>query len=212
MSNPPHRRRWAARASVASLVAVLGATPAMARELDCFTWVRQAAAHIAPRHSRPHAAHAVPHRVRHIVRAARPHPIATRYVRMPIACPTREAMASPVPGAVPPQTAQALLDDLASRPAAAEAVGVPAAATTPRELDSAPFSPPGGLADGLPLSGVPGGVVLGGGPGSPPDTIPIVVGAPGGPGAVPEPSAWLLMLVGFGAAGGALRRRRIAAP
>ena len=38
------------------------------------------------------------------------------------------------------------------------------------------------------------------------------VGSPGRlPGGVPEPSAWALMILGFGAAGSALRRRRILA-
>jgi hypothetical protein len=33
----------------------------------------------------------------------------------------------------------------------------------------------------------------------------------GGPGAVPEPATWAIMLVGLGLAGAALRRRRAAA-
>ena len=33
------------------------------------------------------------------------------------------------------------------------------------------------------------------------------LGATGGAGAVPEPQAWLLMLIGFGAVGAAARRR-----
>lgn len=36
--------------------------------------------------------------------------------------------------------------------------------------------------------------------------------ADGGAGAVPEPATWAVMLVGFGALGGALRRRRAASP
>jgi hypothetical protein len=54
------------------------------------------------------------------------------------------------------------------------------------------------------------------GPGVPPDVTPIVLLPPDVPpvggtptGGVPEPSAWALMICGFGAVGAALRRRRL---
>ena len=66
------------------------------------------------------------------------------------------------------------------------------------------FSPPGG-----------GGVIVGppGGPGTPPITIeppvtPPIITPPTTP-AVPEPGTWAMMLIGFGAAGVALRRRSL---
>jgi len=61
-----------------------------------------------------------------------------------------------------------------------------------------------------------------GGPGQPPFVAP-PPGPPGGPdrppvqppetppGGVPEPASWALMILGFGAVGASLRRRRMAA-
>ena len=46
-----------------------------------------------------------------------------------------------------------------------------------------------------------------GGPGGPPGT-PIGPGGPGSPGAVPEPHAWLQLLIGFTLVGGAVRMAR----
>jgi hypothetical protein len=40
------------------------------------------------------------------------------------------------------------------------------------------------------------------------DGVAFELTAPGGVGAVPEPATWAMMLVGFGAVGGAMRRRR----
>ena len=38
----------------------------------------------------------------------------------------------------------------------------------------------------------------------------VIALAPGGPGPVPEPGAWAIMICGFGLAGAALRRRKTA--
>lgn len=86
-------------------------------------------------------------------------------------------------------------------------------------LPSLDFAPPviGGGAGSPFVPGTPGGggfvfVPPGGGGGSPPPT-----GGGGGgtpppppppPSAVPEPATWLLMIIGFGVIGGALRRKK----
>ena len=89
-------------------------------------------------------------------------------------------------------------------------------------LPNMDFSPPpiGGGPGGPFVPGTPGGggIILippggGGGGGSPPPT-----GGGGGgnppppppPSAVPEPATWLLMIVGFGVIGGAMRRKKAA--
>jgi len=122
-----------------------------------------------------------------------------------------------------------LLRDVASTP--------PGGAGSPPEPDPDPDAGPGpdpGTGPGSPTETDPDpdagpGPDPGTGPGSPPETDPDLEGdpdpgpgpgGPNGPGpgggwtpaAVPEPASWVMMLIGTGAAGGLLRRRRSLAP
>jgi hypothetical protein len=134
--------------------------------------VIHAAVHRAPGVPRAHI-----HRVHHIAGPARAHPIATHYIRRPIACPSHEiAIASPIPGAAPADTPETLLAELAGPPAAR--------AAGKSGIETAALAPAPAPADDSGLGGLGGG-------------------------GVPEPSAWALMICGFGAVGAALRRRRL---
>ena len=85
----------------------------------------------------------------------------------------------------------------------------PVIAMVPDVLAPEGFVPPGappfsgGFGGGIPGGGGPGGGGPGGGGsggGNPPPTPPV--------GAVPEPSTWMLLIFGFLACGGAMRRQR----
>lgn len=111
-----------------------------------------------------------------------------------------------VPGAVP-RVAQILpLSEgngpLAELPAVAEEATPTVASTLP----SGGIGGPGGGFIALP--GTPGGGGGGGGGGFlPPDTVvtPPILPVPGGPGAVPEPAAWVQMTGGFLVVGATIR-------
>lgn len=198
---PDWAKRLAAAAAASLCILLIGATPAAARELDCWEWVKVTASHVI--HHRAHAAHVThavvhriprPHvrRVRHVAQAGPPrlHRIASHYVRRPKACPSREvANRSPIPGAEVPETPQVLLAELASPPPAAGDTAVDTAAAVP--VAAAPEAVTGFPFPFAFLPG-PGGVVIGGFPAPltpPPPVIgqPPVVTPPGGPPVVTPP-------------------------
>lgn len=179
---------------------LLTATPAAARDFNCFQWVKATAVHII--HPHPHPVHAaihrttgVPrrhiHRVRHIVHAARPHATPVNMIRKPIACPAHEvAQQSLAPGAAPPETADTLLAELAGPAAAPTATGSAIDTTALAPAPAAPeaVTPAQGEGSGIPGifgsggGGGPSGFVPGGGGGGPGG-----LGGPGFPG-TPTPS------------------------
>jgi hypothetical protein len=228
----------------------LAAGPVSAAPVDCFQWVRASASHlIHPHHPRHvHPGPRAPRRVVAHARAApRVHRIASPLVRRPIACPEHETvLASPIPGAPPPETLALLERDLAGPPSATEA-GQDTAAVAPSDaVEALPPELPGAVFPGG-LVGGPGGVDISTPPSSPGGPPPVIVGPPlppdvevpvapppstpevgpsvppppevfpvvspppgsrpGPSSGLPEPSAWALMLLGFGAARSALRRR-----
>ncbi|HEY2753960.1 PEPxxWA-CTERM sorting domain-containing protein [Phenylobacterium sp.] len=145
-------------------------------------------------------------------------------------------MLTPMPGAVGPEAPELLLAELAG-PTTAPGVDVAdLAPVVPPQIGPATFTPdffpegPGGSGGVTPTGGFvspPGGGPGGGGPGGPrqppltppgpppelppsilPPDGPGVPGGHGGPGVVPEPATWAMLITGFFGVGTALRRRR----
>lgn len=132
-------------------------------------------------------------KARKLARIGRPHQRALPKIRQPAALPDEfvkplfapQDAVSAAPALVPTQVADVLAPQLGSVP------------------PTLGFSPPG----------LGGGIIVGPGGGgvTPPTTAepPIVITPPTiVPPAVPEPGTWAMMLIGFGAVGVALRRRR----
>jgi len=179
-----HRRRvgFAAGGLVLSLVA---AAPAAAAEFNCFKWVAATAGHVIhPHHHHTHAARAVGVRA-----VARPHPrrirpIATRYVRHPVACPVHEvaALASPVPGvpaaAMAPQTGPEVLATLAGPPPTVADAARQAAALAPEAPAPTDFGFPGGFPGGTPPDDSPFTLLPPGVPVTPPIISPPITSPP----------------------------------
>ncbi len=109
-------------------------------------------------------------------------------------------------------------------PFAPAMVGAPGSGTGGFPFGGSGGVPDGGGGGGFNYGGQPGG----GGPGGSAPGVPLPPGTPTAPGPpstpvnpsnpgipsasnAPEPASWVLMVAGFGAAGGAIRYRRIAA-
>ena len=143
--------------------------------------------------------------------AAAPRPLfQTTWTTRPVACDTTPSvLQSPVPGAPTPPVSP-LLEALAGAPPP------PPAAPLPEQGGLTFVDEGGGPVLIYPVGILPG--IVGGGPifpglVTPPDTGgggPPVVVIPLTPvlGPVPEPSAWALLILGFGGVGALVRRRR----
>jgi len=172
-----YRRSRAQAILIAGVAAgCLSAAPASATPFNCFEWVRVSTSHLIHPHRRPHAHRAAPVPRRHIVHAhvvPRVHRIASALERRPIACPEHETvLASPIPGAPPPETLAMLKRDLAGPAIPATEAGEDTAAVVPVDT-----GPPGVLFPGGPIGG-PGGVDIFGPPATPGGPPPVVIVGP----------------------------------